>query len=157
MSQQLLLETAGPTDLTGILALERDAYSHPWSEASLREAVSNRRRFRALVLRSGEERRAPDRGVRAYCIAQRVADELHVHNVAVVAALRRRGLARRLLLHVLEEGRLAGLRLALLEVREGNLAARALYESLGFEAVGHRRGYYSSPAEDALLLRKALS
>ena len=157
MRQQLLLETAEPEDLPAIVALERASYSHPWSESSLREALSSKQRFQALVLRSGEARGAPDRGVRAYCIAQRVADELHVHNVVVAPAERRGGLARRLLLEMLEEGRRAGIRVALLEVREGNLAARALYESLGFEAVGHRRGYYTSPAEDALLLRKALS
>lgn len=157
MSEELLLEPAEPEDLPAIVAIERAAYSHPWSERSLHEAVRNPRRFCALVLRSPRAGAAGDRGVRAYCIVQRVADELHVHNVAVAESLRRRGLARRLLLHVLEVARQSGARLALLEVREGNLAARALYESLGFEAVGHRRGYYTRPPEDAVLLRKALS
>lgn len=157
MSEALLLEAAEPEDLPALVALERAAYSHPWSEASLREAVSNPRRFCALVLRSPGAWAAPDRGVRAYCIVQRVADELHIHNLAVAEALRRRGLARRLLLHVFGAAQQSGARLVLLEVREGNLAARALYESLGFEAVGHRRGYYTKPPEDAVLLRKALS
>jgi ribosomal-protein-alanine N-acetyltransferase len=157
VSEELQIEAAELDDLPAIVALERAAYSHPWSESSLREAVANARRFRAIVLRGATARSAPDRGVRAYGIAQRVADELHIHNVAVAAGLRRRGLARRLLLYLLEEARHEGVRLALLEVREGNLAARALYESLGFDAVGHRRGYYTSPAEDALLLQKALS
>ena len=157
MSDELLLELAEPEDLPALVALERAAYSNPWSERSLREAVCNPRRFQALVLRSPEARAASDRGVRAYCIVQRVADELHVHNVVVAGALRRRGLARRLMLHVIEQARCAGAQLALLEVCEGNLAARALYESLGFLAVGHRRGYYTRPHEDAVLLRKALS
>ena len=157
MSEELLLEPAEPEDLPPIVALERAAYTHPWSERSLHEAVTNSRRFCALVLRSPDARAAADRGVRAYCIVQRVADELHVHNLAVAEALRRRGLARRLLLHVLGVAQQSGARLALLEVREGNLAARALYESLGFEDVGHRRGYYTKPPEDAVLLRKALS
>lgn len=156
MSPELLLEPAEPADLAAIVAIERASYSHPWSEASLREALSNPRRFQAFVLRHGGGRTAPDRGVRAYCIVQRVADELHVHNVAVVTELRRSGLARRLMLHVLGQQAQAGARLALLEVREGNLAARGLYESLGFFAAGHRRGYYSSPPEDALLLQKRL-
>jgi ribosomal-protein-alanine N-acetyltransferase len=41
-----------------------------------------------------------------------------------------------------------------LEVRESNSAARALYASRGFLAVGRRRGYYRSPVEDALVLRR---
>jgi ribosomal-protein-alanine N-acetyltransferase len=151
VSVELALEPAQADDLRAITALERACYSHPWSEASLRQAISNEQRYRALVLR------APDRAVRAYCIVQRVADELHVHNLAVTEAARRRGLARRLLAHVLEEARHSGARLALLEVREGNRAARALYGALGFEEVGHRRGYYASPTEDAILLRKTLS
>ena len=50
----------------------------------------------------------------------------------------------------------AGVRALYLEVRESNSAARALYESLGFEQVGRRRGYYQYPSEDALLLRRDL-
>ena len=151
MSDELLLEPARADDLAEIVTLERASYSHPWSEASLREAILNQTRYRTLVLRAGDLR------VRAYCIGQHVADELHLHNVAVAEPLRRRGLARQLLERLLAEGRSAGLRVALLEVRESNLAARRLYEGLGFEEVGHRRGYYASPVEDALLLRKALS
>ena len=41
-----------------------------------------------------------------------------------------------------------------LEVRESNVAARALYASRGFSAVGRRRGYYRHPVEDALVLRR---
>jgi ribosomal-protein-alanine N-acetyltransferase len=151
VSQPLALEPAQPADLAQILELERASYSHPWSESSLREALLGQGRFRALVLR------AADGSVRAYCFAQHVADELHVHNVAVAPALRRQGLARRLLLELLADARRAGLRVALLEVRESNQPARELYQALGFDAVGHRRAYYASPVEDALLLRKALS
>ncbi len=43
---------------------------------------------------------------------------------------------------------------ALLEVREGNLEARALYAGLGFEALGRRRSYYSQPSEDAVVLAR---
>ena len=41
-----------------------------------------------------------------------------------------------------------------LEVRAGNTAARALYERIGFQTVGHRAEYYSTSQgrEDALLM-----
>lgn len=151
MSLEPAPEPARPSDVHAIVALERACYSHPWSESSLREAITNTRRFQSLVLR------APDGSVLAYCIVQLVADELHVHNLAVTQAERRRGLARRLLAHALDGAQRQGARLALLEVREGNRAARALYASLGFSEVGHRRGYYASPPEDAVLLQKTLS
>ena len=50
----------------------------------------------------------------------------------------------------------AGVRSLYLEVRESNVAARALYDSEGFAAVGRRRGYYRNPLEDALLLRREI-
>jgi ribosomal-protein-alanine N-acetyltransferase len=42
-------------------------------------------------------------------------------------------------------------------VRETNQAARALYAALGFDEVGHRRGYYVLPVEDAILLSRSLA
>lgn len=156
MSEEWWLDAASLEDLPAMLAIERSSYTHPWSEASLREAVARPRRFHALVLRKGGAA-APEREVRAYCIFQVVADELHVHNLAVEGGSRRRGLARLLLRRALELGRAAGAGTALLEVRESNAAAQALYTSLGFDAVGHRRGYYQGPNEDALVLRKDLS
>lgn len=45
-----------------------------------------------------------------------------------------------------------------LEVRAGNKAARALYERMGFQTVGHRAEYYSTSQgrEDALLMSMLL-
>jgi ribosomal-protein-alanine N-acetyltransferase len=132
-----------------MMALERAAYSHPWSEASLRQAVEDTRRFHALVLRGP--------ALVGYCVFQLVADELHVHNVTVAPERRRNGLARRMLEHAFDVGRAAGARVALLEVRETNQPARALYAALGFDEVGHRRGYYVRPVEDAILLSRSLA
>ena len=44
-----------------------------------------------------------------------------------------------------------------LEVRESNLPARRLYEKLGFSEAGRRRGFYTDPKEDALLLTLTLA
>ena len=48
-------------------------------------------------------------------------------------------------------------RVAVLEVRAGNAAARALYERLGFVVVGERRKYYREPVEDALIMTRPLA
>jgi ribosomal-protein-alanine N-acetyltransferase len=53
-------------------------------------------------------------------------------------------------------GARAGARRALLEVRAGNTPARALYASLGFTDRGVRRGYYTAPLEDAVVLERAV-
>ena len=52
--------------------------------------------------------------------------------------------------------RASGARRAFLEVRPGNVEARRLYQGLGFQEVGRRRGYYVDTGEDALLLEARL-
>ena len=88
----------------------------------------------------------------AYCACWMVFDELHINSLAVEEALRRRGIARRLLQHVLADARRSGAKSATLEVRQSNHAARRLYEGLGFHVEGVRRDYYQDPREDALIL-----
>jgi ribosomal-protein-alanine N-acetyltransferase len=55
--------------------------------------------------------------------------------------------------------RMAGAGAMHLEVGEDNFAARGLYEKLGYQQAGRRRGYYAgeSGSVDALLLRRALN
>ena len=87
-----------------------------------------------------------------FCSFWRVLDELHINNLAVAASHRRRGIATALLMHVLKEGARLGAHRATLEVRRTNDVARQLYERLGFATSGVRRGYYTNPVEDALVL-----
>ncbi len=75
--------------------------------------------------------------------------EHEILNVAVRAAQRRQGVARRLLEHWLEGVRGE----VFLEVRESNEAARTLYEALGFAVVGIRGEYYDSPVENGIVMR----
>jgi [ribosomal protein S18]-alanine N-acetyltransferase len=77
--------------------------------------------------------------------------------VAVTQEVRGRGVGRRLVREVLERVRKRGARECFLEVRVSNMAARKLYEELGFAAIGTRRAYYRKPVEDALVMRVELS
>jgi [ribosomal protein S18]-alanine N-acetyltransferase len=135
-----------------LLALERQSFTHPWSEGNFREAVGDPSRVAALVLREarGEGRTA----VVAYCICQIVADELHILDFVVAAERRRQGLGRWLLGFVLERAARRGAERAFLEVRRSNEAALGLYRALGFRMLAERRDYYRDPGEDALVLEK---
>jgi ribosomal-protein-alanine N-acetyltransferase len=86
------------------------------------------------------------------------AGEAHVLNVCIRDDHRGRGLARKVLLYLLDRARIAGMSEAFLEVRPSNIAAARLYHSLGFEQVGIRRGYYQATGgrEDAAVLRRIL-
>jgi len=83
---------------------------------------------------------------------QVAADEWEIENVVVGAQTRRRGIGMALVRAVIEKWRAREGSALLLEVRESNQAARGLYEKCGLREVGRRRGYYSDPPEDAVLL-----
>jgi ribosomal-protein-alanine N-acetyltransferase len=150
----LWLDAAGTDDLDAIVDLERRCFSHPWSSRHFRDALRNAPRSRILVLRAAAGAGDPSRGIQAYSVVQAVADEMHVHNLAVEPDRRRAGLGRLLLELGLDWGRRRGARRAFLEVRPSNAAALALYASLGFRTVSLRRRYYQHPMEDALVLEK---
>ena len=77
-----------------------------------------------------------------------------ITNVAVEEGSRRKGCARRLLLELMRRAKLCGVENFTLEVRESNLPAVRLYESLGFTVEGNRKNFYRDPAENALIMWK---
>jgi [ribosomal protein S18]-alanine N-acetyltransferase len=151
---RLWLDAATAADLDAIVELERRSFSHPWSARHFKDAMRNAPRTRVLLLREPFAAGDPGRGIRAYSVVQAVADEMHVHNLAVEPRSRRHGLGRLLMDLALDWGRRRGARRAFLEVRPSNAAALALYRSLGFRTLSLRRRYYQHPTEDALVLEK---
>lgn len=81
-----------------------------------------------------------------------VADEFQLNNMAVSVEWRRRGVGYALLETALRQARAQGAVRGVLDVRAANLAAQALYQSLGFRTVGVRKNYYYHPPDDALLM-----
>jgi ribosomal-protein-alanine N-acetyltransferase len=135
-----------PSDLAAVEALQRRSFTNPWGAEAIKWELENTDVARLYVMRD------PAGVLAAYCACWIVFDELHINSLAVDETFRRRGLARRLLQHVLAEARRSGAKSATLEVRQSNHAARLLYEGLGFHVEGVRRDYYQDPREDALIL-----
>ena len=142
----IVTRAAAADDLADVEALQRRAFTNPWRAEALRWELKNTDVARLYLMKTN------DRELVAYCACWMVFDELHINSLAVEETLRRRGIARRLLQHVLADARRSGARSATLEVRQSNHAARHLYEGLGFHVEGVRRDYYQDPREDALIL-----
>lgn len=142
-------DEAGGADADELARLVSGELGQPWSAAHFQAACAAERGRYVLVARA-------DTGLLAFCALAGAADEVEVHNLAVHRAARRRGLGRALLRHALAVARTRGAQRMFLEVRAGNVAARALYASCGFVLAGRRRDYYSEPREDALLLARNL-
>jgi ribosomal-protein-alanine N-acetyltransferase len=137
-------------DVPTVVAIERAGYQFPWSEGIFRDCL--RVGYTCRVVDCGGE-------IAGYGIMSVGAGEAHILNVCIREEYRCRGLARKLLLYLLDRARAAGMYEAFLEVRPTNTVASRLYLSLGFEQVGIRRGYYQATVgrEDACVLRRVLN
>ncbi len=93
----------------------------------------------------------------AYITLYLTAMELEILNIAVASTERQKGLGWLLLNKVLQTAVTMGVQNAILEVRQSNTAALALYAKAGFTQVGLRKNYYQNPLEHALVLRCLLS
>jgi ribosomal-protein-alanine N-acetyltransferase len=137
---------AGSHDLDGVLEVEQESFTNPWTRDMYAWELQDPSRCHIFVVRT------PEHAVAGFCAFWLVCDEIHINNVALRPELRGRGLGTSLLRHVFAEAHRLGARRATLEVRASNVSARRLYERLGFSVSGTRRNYYTSPVEDALIL-----
>ncbi|MPZ17886.1 MAG: ribosomal-protein-alanine N-acetyltransferase [Luteitalea sp.] len=147
MSGWLVEPLVAARDLDEVLALEQAAFTNPWTRDMFEWELTGSDVSAVYVVRA--DRSAP---VSGYCCVWLLFDELHINHVAVDPALRGKGIGRALMGQVLADATRRGARRATLEVRASNHAAKRLYESLGFVQSGIRRGYYTHPCEDALIL-----
>ena len=150
MRTPLVEALSGEEDLAGVMEVDRSSFATPWSREMYDAELQNSGISFIVVLRTPECR------VAGYCSYRLVVDEVHINNVAVRTECRSKGFGRCLVEYALREGRNRGATRVLLEVRSGNVAARQLYESLGFTTIGLRRAYYREPVEDALVLARDL-
>jgi [ribosomal protein S18]-alanine N-acetyltransferase len=142
---KVALRRLDAADLDLVEAIERESYPTPWSrsmfDAELRKPSS-------LALGAFTQ----DDVLVGYAFVSRYVDAWHVMNVAVADAFRRRGIASALLGRLFEVTESDSRRGYTLEVRVSNAGAIRLYEQLGFESRGLRRGYYTDNREDALIM-----
>ena len=132
------------SDLNAIESIEQRAYHTPWSRSMFASELAKPTSI-CLGAFEGSE-------LVGYIVNSRYVDAWHVMNVAVDPDRQRRGIATALLEHLFDLTREDERRGYTLEVRVSNEDAIRLYEKLGFESRGLRRGYYTDNREDALIM-----
>ncbi|MGQ9688583.1 MAG: ribosomal protein S18-alanine N-acetyltransferase [Desulfobaccales bacterium] len=147
MTPPLLIRRASLTDVWAICEIEKLSFPSPWSRWCFLAEYLN---THSTILVAGPRRPQPWE-VWGYIVFWVVVNEMHILNLAVHPAHRRRGIARALLTAALAEGRQRGATMVSLEVRPSNAAALALYQAFGFQEVGLRPRYYNDNDEDALV------
>ena len=132
-----------PGDLPRCAAIEATA-PDPWTEPQLAEELASDFGRLFVACRDGQ--------TAGLAVFQLAAGEASLNALTVDPAARRQGAGRALLTGALAALRAEGAQSCFLEVRAGNAAAQALYESVGFAAAGVRRGFYRNPAEDGVVM-----
>ena len=127
-----------------ILAIEEASFPSPWSARAFLEETRNPvSHFWAL--KRGER-------ILAYICFWMYAGEIHLLNIAVDPAWRRKGLATALIEKMKRFALSQDVKKIYLEVRPSNAAARRLYKRAGFAETGIRRRYYTDTGEDAIIM-----
>ena len=148
---ELQIIPASLDDLEAILAIEQDSFAVPWTRKAFEAELVGNEFSMTLVARksiSGQQ----STPIIAYLCVWVVFEELRFLTLAVNSAFRRQGIGCQLVSYALHLGISKGTRRALLEVRQSNEAAQALYTKFGFHRYGARKGYYTNPEEDAILM-----
>ena len=156
-------------DIPKIMEIEREAISPPWSHGALLDEISRDDSFFAVAaskcgIRNSEfgiDNEGTYDGsffqLLGFIILRRMADEGELLQIAVEKDARRRGVADMLMGAAIGFAAENTLNAVHLEVRKSNEAAIALYKKQGFSSVRHRRDYFDSPVEDAVVMSRELT
>ncbi len=136
-------------DLDAIIQIEKVNFPFPWTVGNFKDSITSG--HYCVVLKMDET-------IIGYAILMMVIDEAHLLNISVAPSCKGKGWGRHLLNHMMQVGQDKGGLNMFLEVRTSNTSAITLYESIGFNEMGLRPGYYPAHngREDALLMGVAL-
>lgn len=142
------IRTATPDDLGAIMAIERASFpTDAWSEAMMAGELTGAHGQYLVAERDGDV--IGYGGLRALA----GAPDGDIQTIALSAAARGAGIGRALLRALLAEADARRVREVFLEVRADNDAARSLYASEGFDAIGTRPHYYQPDDVDAIVMK----
>jgi ribosomal-protein-alanine N-acetyltransferase len=144
-------EALGANWLEQVLAIEKTAYSHPWTSGNFHDALKSG--YWAHVLLDQQQE------LLGYVVAMPGVEETHLLNLTVTPSRQGQGWARFMLDHLVDWSRQQQAHQVWLEVRVSNARARRLYVAYGFEFVGERKNYYPGlgrARENAVVMRLGL-
>jgi ribosomal-protein-alanine N-acetyltransferase len=146
--RQVTIDLMQKADLPEILAIEKESFTSPWNVGMFTQELENTL-AQCMVIRINDKDKSV---IVAYIIFRLIADEAHLHNLAVKKEFKRQGLAQSLMDVMKNIALQVGIRARTLEVRESNKEAISLYLKCGFVVKGRRPLYYTDTHEDALIM-----
>ncbi|GIV80936.1 MAG: ribosomal-protein-alanine acetyltransferase [Anaerolineae bacterium] len=168
MMLQVIVRPMRLSDIEQVVQIDRLSFSTPWSANAYRFELTNRDTSHLVVLELASPanhsaqrwrwlsrlftRQTPAGQLVGYGGCWLIAGEAHISTIAVHPDFRGQGLGELLLASMLKRAILLHGEYSVLEVRESNVTAQALYRKYEYRVVGRRRHYYRDDGEDALLM-----
>lgn len=144
---ELLFEALSADTLDACAEIAQHA-PDPWRRADFAAVLEDLNHWSFVASMNGE--------VVGFACFLAVRESADLQMMAVSPSARKGGIGYRLLVHSLAELQSHHVTRCLLEVRQSNLPARGLYQKLGFRKLATRPGMYTNPAEDGILMARAL-
>ena len=149
MVNNMLIIKASDEHIKSIAHIERECFSTPWSEDSIKDAIRNDNNYTVIFFENGV--------VKGYAGMYHVCSEGYINNIAVLPEYRGNKIGTMLLKNLINYSNYNKLEFLSLEVRKSNLIAIKIYKNFGFDIVGKRKNFYSNPFEDAVIMTKWLN
>ncbi len=146
-----------PYDIADVLELERKAFGNmAWHSNDFESAISSSYDFPFVI----HKRPLPDKesmdayidNVAGYGILRLLGPEAEIENICVSDSIRRKGIGKALMQHMINVAQKNNASTIYLEVRAANDPAKSLYTKMGFESSYIRKGYYRDPLDDAIIM-----
>lgn len=142
-AMEYCIRPATQADIEFCTALESSCFSEPWSEKAFVQAMLDESTCFYVI--EYNDRPA------GYYVAGNICDEVNLYTIAVDSSYRNKGLASKLVQHLIDKSKDVNAFMIGLEVRVSNQSAIHLYEKFKFKQCGLRPNFYRKPTEDALL------
>ncbi len=140
----MTVERMGEGHISAVAEIEKECFSSPWSEEGLRSELTNDGAYFFVATQAD--------ALLGYGGMHITLDEGYIANIAVTDTARKKGVASAVLTRLIATAKEKGCAFLSLEVRKSNTPAIALYEKFGFEMVGERKNFYTSPTENAIIM-----
>ena len=133
-------------DIEAVTAIDSAAFTKAWRTRDFEDELAKDYSYWFIAERDGTA--AGYAGI--WC----VYETAELIRIAAAPKAQRRGIASELTEHIIKCAKEHGCDKMMLEVRESNSAARALYKKYGFYEISVRKGYYDG--ENAVIMEKDL-
>ena len=139
-----------PEDINGILEIENHQFTHPWQRKQFTPELTHDIAYFYVAQENTTGTLA------GYIIFWVIQDMIELHNIAVSAQFKKKGIGKKLMHFMLETAQQQKVKEIFLEVRQSNTEAIPFYEAFHFSVVATRQNYYTEPTEDAIIYKLEL-